>query len=82
MFTGDFRFIEDQISPVEVVRYVLLPQMKRNELSIIEVTNKAGPLLVSRIDKAYFKFIHEGWLTEDNKFFIMEDEGRKGGTKT
>ena len=54
----------------------------KNGLSIIDVTNKAGPLLISRIEKSYFEFISQGWVTEQRNFFIMGDEGRKGLTKT
>jgi len=54
----------------------------QNGLSIIDVTNKGGPFLISRLDKNYFVFIHQGWLSEERNFFIMGDEGDQGFTKT
>jgi choice-of-anchor B domain-containing protein len=52
-------------------------------LSIADVTDKANPKAVSRAAYPTPAYTHQGWLTEDHKFFYMDDEGDEiAGTVT
>jgi choice-of-anchor B domain-containing protein len=43
-------------------------------LSIADVTDKANPVAVSRATYPNVGYSHQGWLTEDHRFFYMNDE--------
>jgi choice-of-anchor B domain-containing protein len=44
-------------------------------LSIIDVSNKNNPVLLGQVSWPDRNFAHQGWLTEDQKYFLMGDEG-------
>ena len=41
---------------------------------IADVTDKESPLLVARTTYPNLAYTHQGWLTEDHKYFYMNDE--------
>ena len=43
-------------------------------LTIVDVTNKAAPVQVSRTGYAGSGYTHQGWLTEDHVYFLLDDE--------
>jgi choice-of-anchor B domain-containing protein len=43
-------------------------------LTIVDVTNKSLPVMVSRTGYAGYGYTHQGWLTEDQRYFLMDDE--------
>lgn len=43
-------------------------------LTIIDVTNKSAPLQLSRTTYTGSQYAHQGWLTEDHKHFLLDDE--------
>jgi choice-of-anchor B domain-containing protein len=44
-------------------------------LSIADVSDKAKPVPISRAGYPNVQYSHQGWLTEDQRFFYMNDEG-------
>ncbi len=46
-----------------------------NFFSIVDVTDKANPVQLSRVTYAGSVYSHQGWLTEDHGFFLFGDEG-------
>ena len=53
-------------------------------LTIVDVTNKSNPVQISRTDYAGAEYTHQGWLTEDQSFFLLDDEldEQRQGTNT
>jgi len=55
-----------------------------NSVTIVDVTDKNNPEILSKV--RYFSlglsYIHQGWLTEDKKYFLMDDELKLGKTTT
>lgn len=56
-------------------------------LSIADVTDKAAPVGLATISYPNVAYAHQGWLTEDHRFFYMNDEGDEpqglvAGTRT
>ena len=59
-------------------------------LTIVDVTDKASPLLVARVTYTGHRYTHQGWLTEDHAYFLLGDEcdefdecrNRQAGKKT
>ena len=43
-------------------------------LTIVDVTNKAAPEMLSRTGYAGSGYTHQGWLTEDHAYFLLGDE--------
>ena len=43
-------------------------------LTIVDVTDKSAPKQLSRTTYAGVGYAHQGWLTEDHKYFLLDDE--------
>ena len=43
-------------------------------LTIVDVTNKADPVMLSRTGYSGSRYTHQGWLTEDQGYFLLDDE--------
>lgn len=43
-------------------------------LTIVNVTNKAAPVQLSRTGYVGYGYVHQGWLTEDQRYFLVDDE--------
>ena len=50
--------------------------------SIVDVTNKATPRRLSTQTYSGARWIHQGWLTEDQRFFLQNDESDESGGVT
>lgn len=44
-------------------------------LSIADVTDKAAPVAIARASYPNVQYSHQGWLTDDHRYFYMNDEG-------
>ena len=45
-----------------------------DKLTIVDVTNKSAPIKLSSPTYPGSGFIHQGWLTEDHRYFLVDDE--------
>ena len=45
-----------------------------NALSIADVTDKSDPRAVSRAEYPNFAYVHQGWISEDHRYFYINDE--------
>jgi choice-of-anchor B domain-containing protein len=43
-------------------------------LTIVDVTDKANPVELARLPYAGSGYSHQGWLTEDHQYFLLDDE--------
>ena len=43
-------------------------------LTIVDVTNKGAPVQLSRSSYPGSSYTHQGWLTEDHQYYLMDDE--------
>jgi len=41
---------------------------------IVDVTDKAAPVTISTVTYPQLDTVHQGWLTEDHRFFLLDDE--------
>ena len=41
---------------------------------ILDITNKNNPVKISSLSYADFSYTHQGWFTEDKRYFILGDE--------
>mgnify|MGYP005990997481 CR=1 FL=1 len=45
-----------------------------NEVVVVDITDKSKPETISKISYANVGYTHQGWFTEDQKYFILGDE--------
>ena len=45
-----------------------------NHFEIVDVTVKAGPVTISSSTYPQLGYVHQGWFTEDHRFFLLGDE--------
>ena len=45
-----------------------------NHVEIVDVTFKSAPVTISSTTYPQLGFVHQGWLTEDHRFFLLNDE--------
>lgn len=45
-----------------------------NTLTIVDVTDKSAPVQLARESYPDVGYAHQGWLTEDHRYFLMNDE--------
>ncbi len=43
-------------------------------VTIVDVTDKTTPLMLARQGYDNSGYVHQGWLTEDHKYFLVDDE--------
>ena len=43
-------------------------------LTIVDVSDKTNPIQVSRTGYANSQYTHQGWLTDDQRYYLMNDE--------
>lgn len=52
----------------------ILVGSNENEVVIADVTDKSNPIKISNISYSNVRYAHQGWFTEDMKYFILGDE--------
>ena len=52
----------------------LLIGSNENEVVIVDVTDKSNPTQISTIDYSNIGYTHQGWFTEDMRYFLLGDE--------
>jgi choice-of-anchor B domain-containing protein len=45
-----------------------------NTVTIVDVTNKSVPVQIARQGYPGSRYTHQGWLTEDQRYFLVDDE--------
>ncbi|MAZ72963.1 MAG: hypothetical protein CMC70_07425 [Flavobacteriaceae bacterium] len=45
-----------------------------NEIIVADITDKANPVPIDRISYSNVAYTHQGWFTEDQRYFILGDE--------
>ena len=52
----------------------ILITSNENEVVIVDITDKSNPIQLSSISYSNVGYTHQGWFTEDFKYFILGDE--------
>lgn len=50
-----------------------------DSVSVVDMTDPQAPALLSRTTYSGAAYVHQGWLTEDQSYFLLGDEGDEGG---
>ena len=51
-----------------------------DEVVIVDITDKSNPVGISTISYTNVGYTHQGWFTEDQRYFILGDEGDETGS--
>lgn len=51
-------------------------------VTIVDVTTKTNPVQLARLEYPGAVYTHQGWLTEDQVYLVVNDESDTGNTKT
>jgi choice-of-anchor B domain-containing protein len=49
-----------------------------DHVGIADVTDKSATVTLSTVVYPELSFVHQGWLTEDHRYFLLNDEGDEG----
>lgn len=76
--------MDDYSHDVQVVTYAgpdtdytgheILFGSNETQVVIVDITDKANPQSISTIDYTNVGYTHQGWLTEDQRYFLVGDE--------
>ena len=44
-------------------------------ITVVDVTNKSVPVQLARVSYPSSSYTHQGWFTEDQRYFVVDDEG-------
>jgi choice-of-anchor B domain-containing protein len=45
-----------------------------DSITIVDVSDKQNPEMISRLEYPQARYAHQGWLTDDHRYFILGDE--------
>ena len=45
-----------------------------NQIAIVDITDKSNPIEISTLNYDQLGYTHQGWLTEDQRYFLLGDE--------
>jgi len=45
-----------------------------DQIAIVDITDKANPAEISTLDYSQLGYTHQGWFTEDQRYFLLGDE--------
>lgn len=51
-------------------------------LSVVDMTDAANPTRIGLFPYPNSSYVHQGWLTDDHRFFLLGDEGDEGSVNT
>jgi choice-of-anchor B domain-containing protein len=73
-YTHDSQCVIYQGPDAEHVGKEICVNSNGDHVEIVDVSDKTAPLSLSDIDYPQLGFVHQGWLTEDHRFFLLGDE--------
>ena len=73
-YTHDAQIVVYNGPDTEYVGKEIAFSSNETALSIGDVTDKKNVKIISKFDNANFGYVHQGWLTEDHRYFFVNDE--------
>lgn len=73
-YSHDAQVITYNGPDIEHIGKEILIGSNANEVVIVDITDKANPVQLSTIDYSNIGYTHQGWYTEDQRYFILGDE--------
>ena len=52
----------------------ILIAANETDVTLVDVTNKSNPVQISTISYPNYTYTHQGWFTEDQRYFLLGDE--------
>jgi choice-of-anchor B domain-containing protein len=83
-YTHDTQCVLYQGPDADYVGREICFSSNEDTVTITDVTDKAAPVQVGRVNYPSPSYMHQGWLTEDARYFVADDEldSSSSGTRT
>ena len=75
--THDTQCVEYQGPDAEHRGREICMSSNENHFAVDDVTNKSAPFTISSTVYAQLAYVHQGWLTEDHRFFLLGGTSRR-----
>lgn len=73
-YTHDSQCVIYQGPDAEHLGKEICVSSNEDHIEVVDVSDKTAPLSLSALDYPQLGFVHQGWLTEDHRFFLLGDE--------
>lgn len=73
-YTHDAQVVRYQGPDTDYTGRDILVGANESEVVVLDVTDKGAPFEISGLDYSNLGYTHQGWFTEDHRFFILGDE--------
>ena len=73
-YSHDAQVINYNGPDIDYIGKEILVGSNENEIVIANVTDKSNPITISTVDYSNIGYTHQGWFSEDLKYFIVGDE--------
>ncbi|WP_394758548.1 choice-of-anchor B family protein [Flavobacterium sp.] len=73
-YTHDAQIVNYNGPDLDHIGKELFIGANQNKVVIVDVTNKSTPILISTFTYPNTSYTHQGWFTEDKKYWILGDE--------
>lgn len=73
-YSHDAQVVRYSGPDAEHVGKEILIGSNESEIVIVDITNKANPIKLSSLNYANVGYVHQGWFTEDMRYFLLGDE--------
>lgn len=73
-YTHDVQCVIYKGSDVDYLGHEICVSSNEDTVNIVDVTDKNKPYQISAASYDGVKYTHQGWLTEDQRFFLLGDE--------
>ncbi len=73
-YSHDAQVINYNGPDIDYIGKEILVGSNENEIVIADVTDKSNPITISTVDYSNIGYTHQGWFSEDLKYFIVGDE--------
>lgn len=81
-YTHDVQCVVYAGEDIDYIGREICVASNEDTVNIVDVTDKANPYQISVASYDGVKYTHQGWLTEDHKYFLLGDELDEQGFKT
>lgn len=73
-YTHDAQVVTYQGPDTDYTGQEIFIGANENQIAIVDITDKANPTEISTLSYSNLGYTHQGWFTEDHRYFILGDE--------
>jgi len=74
VYSHDTQCVDYQGPDTDYPNNEICVSSNENHIEIVDVTVKTGAMRISALAYSQLGYVHQGWLTEDHRYFLLGDE--------